>query len=137
MSFQKQVRQFRDKTVDKVDAIYRASIRDVIQQATTEQPSVKITGGSFEVGKLPVDTGQLAESLYLSINGNLRMGVRDTFRREVDKVKATDKVAFGWTAPHAIKMEFGDGLVAGRFFATKAANRWYTFVNANARRLAK
>lgn len=129
MSFEKQVKQFRDKTVDKIDNIYRASIRDVIDASTQEQPSVKQTGGSFEVGKIPVDSSQLAESLFLKINGNIRMHVRNTFRREVDKVKATDKVSYGWTAPHGPKIEYGDGKVAGRFFATNGARKWRTFVN--------
>lgn len=134
MSFERQVSQFRNKTVDKIDNIYRAAIRDTVDAAMQEQPSVKVTGGSFEVGKIPVDTGELADSLYISVNGSVKRNVRRTFRRAVDRVKATDVVRFGWTAAHAAKMEYGDGPVAGRFFATKAANRWRTFVNRAAKR---
>ena len=137
MSFEQQIRRFADGAMDTADKVYRASLRDVMTRATQEQPSVTETGGSFEVGKVPVLTRELADSFYVSINGRTKRNARKSFRRIVDRVKITDVVSFGWSAPHARKMEYGDGTVAGRFFATTAARAWTSIVRVNANKLGR
>lgn len=132
MSFEQQVRQFADDAIENVDKVYRYSLRDVMQRATQEQPSVSETGGSFEIGKVPVLTRELADSFFVSINGGVKPNALGKYRRLMDKVKITDAVSFGWSAPHAQKMEYGDGTVAGRFFATTAASAWTAIVRRNA-----
>jgi hypothetical protein len=133
MSFDVQVSQFRRRALEKIDNVYRASIRDVIDEATQTQPSVSETG-TFVVGKLPVLTGRLAESLFVAINGSMRLNQRTAYRRSVDKVKATDRVSFGWTAPYAATIEYGGGPIEGRFFATNAVRKWNSIVRRNAKR---
>lgn len=136
MSFEQAVFNWAKKAGDNIDRIYRASIRDVIEASTVEVPGLA-EGGSFQEGKVPVVTRELADSLFVEINGARKSGANGAYRRVIDSVKAEDDVRYGWAAPHARKINYGDGLLPGRFFAEKGFNRWRTSVNKNAARFSK
>ncbi|MEL6101318.1 MAG: hypothetical protein AAFR68_08360, partial [Pseudomonadota bacterium] len=62
-TFTAQLRGHVEKYKKRIDLIVKQSAQDVIEIAQTPQPSVKQTGGFFETGLIPVDTGFLRNSL--------------------------------------------------------------------------
>lgn len=134
--FTAQLQAFADLTERQMKAVVADSFMDVLQAAQTPQPSVKITGGAFEIGKIPVDEGDLIQSLQVGINmayaatgGAATMALTDW--------SIGDTLSARWTAAHALPMELGfttrnGGSVPGRHFVGTNAARWSEFVAANA-----
>ena len=63
LSFTAQKKNWTDKAKHNVDRVMKQSTTDVIAAMTTGQASVKITGGSFDIGKILVNTGFAINSL--------------------------------------------------------------------------
>lgn len=121
------------KTADNLRYVAMMAIQDVMEAAQTPQPSVKITGGSFELGKIPVDTSELIQSLKSSTSGGaLGMG-SDSYAVALAQFEVGDVLRFEWTAPYAIHMERGfthvsGKQVPGRYFVGQNAARFSDFV---------
>jgi hypothetical protein len=135
-SFKAQMEDIANLTERQLKAVAIDSVQDVLEGAQTSQPSVKQTGGSFEIGKIPVDVRDLIQSLQIGFNG----GYQDTggaVSLAVGQFSLGDTINARWTSAHALPMELGfttrnGGQVAGRHFLGHNAAKWPEFVKANA-----
>lgn len=141
ISFGAQLGAMTEKAKRNMLYIASMSTQDVLEGAQTPQPSVKITGGSFEVGKIPVDTADLVNSL--TVEGNTGP---DAYVVAIAGMKLGDVMEFEWTMPYAARVEFGfvgtDALgreynQAGRFFVGTNAARFSEFVEKRAAEVEK
>lgn len=114
-------------------AVLRQSAQDVFSLAQTPQPSVKVTGGSFELGKIPVDTGFLRNSFVSAVNGIEVSRGPDSYILAIANAEIGDSIFGGWTAVYAPVVNYG-GPYQGRLFATMAAQQWQSIVSSNAER---
>lgn len=108
--------------------VAQQTILDVIEHAQRTQPSVRQTGGSFEIGKIPVLTSELVNSL--AVNGGPASS--DSYAAPIMHSKLGDTLSFRWIAPHAAPIEYGfttskGTKVPGRFFVTTACDRFMEF----------
>lgn len=124
MTFAVEVQEFVTKLNQDLDFIYSQAITAMVEIATREQLSVRFTGGSYEIGKVPVLTRELAESLFIQVNGTITGTGPESVVSALQNVQFGDFVEFGWMAPHAQYMEYGTSKIEGRFFATNATNQW-------------
>lgn len=136
-SFRAQIQDFKDLTERKMLAVAVDSISDVMEGAQTPQVSVKRTGGSFELGKIPVDEGDLIQSLESGVNGSIGSAGEASYTVALAGMSIGDRFRAVWRAAHALPMETGftaaNGTqVAGRQFVGKNAARWQEFVRKNA-----
>lgn len=134
-TFAAQIQGFADLTKRNLKYVAVESIQDVVEAAQTPQPSVKRTGGTFQEGKIPVDTSELINSLISGSNGSFGPEGADSYAVALAGYELGDYMRFGWTAPHAMRMEAG-------FTGTDAIGRTYNqpgrhFVGANAARFSE
>ena len=105
--------------------------RDCFELATSTQPSVKQTGGSFQEGFLAIDTGELYNSQRVTVNGQTTASGPGAATSGVpDRVTQRSDVALVFDAPHARLHEYGQGPVPGRFFVRNAVQQWLRIVDA-------
>jgi hypothetical protein len=139
-SFRAQIEDFAGLTEKQMRAVVVDSVQDVLEGAQTSQPSVKVTGGTFEEGKIPVDTRSLIQSLELGYNGSYQP-TQGATELSVAGFQLGYTINARWTASYAMRIELGfsgaDALgrvynQAGRFFVSKNAARWPEIVKANA-----
>lgn len=131
-AFVAQVRNWTNKAKRNSELVVRGSIQDVGELMSRRQPSVKDTGGSFQVGLVPVDTGQLIASQQVEVNGGVvASGVVD-YSAAVAGMDMGDTVKAVFTAPYARHVEYGTGRMAGRFYVRNAVQQWQTIVDQNA-----
>ena len=119
------VQQFANLSKSGVRHVLNESVQDVIEGAQTPQAPASQTGGSFETGKIPVDTKELIDSLHL---GDDHIG-----QGEIGTIEAGTIQTFEWQATHAARTEYGfvgeDSLgrqyeQEGRFFVTENAAKF-------------
>jgi len=117
--------------------ILNESVQDVIEDAQTPQPPASQTGGSFETGKIPVDTKALIQSLHL---GEAKIG--EDAGAVIGLIEPGTIQTFAWQVPYAARIEFGfvgeDELgrkyeQAGRFFVTENAAKFGEHVERHAK----
>jgi hypothetical protein len=130
-TFTASLEAFRDLTMQNMRYVATEAIQDVLEAAQTPQPSVTRTG-TFETGKIPVDTSELINSL--SVEGATGP---DAYVTAIAGLEIGDVLQFEWTAPHALPMETGftavNGTqVPGRHFVGQNAARFSEFVDARA-----
>ncbi|MFD2439740.1 hypothetical protein ACFSS8_05970 [Paracoccus kondratievae] len=126
---------FRDKTKGQMKAVLSESVQDVIEEA--QRP---IAQG----GRMPVDTGNLRNSLISELNG-VQIGTGATsYTLAAAGMEPGDIARFGWTAAYALRQELGfvgqDSLgrtynQAGKHFVEGAADQWPQIVARNVERL--
>ena len=133
LTFAATLEKFRIDTKEKLDALVRQSAQDVIGAANTAQPSVKGTGGAFQIGKVPVDTGTLRNSLATSVNGGAPVIGGDAYLAVIAGAEAGDIIDAVWTARYAAYIEYGTSRIAPRFFVRANIERWQAIVDENAR----
>ena len=127
-SFHAQVRDFLELTERNKQYVARQSVQDVLEQAQRTQPGVKQTGGGFERGKIPVETGDLVNSLAVSgATGP------DAYVVAIAGYEVGEVLTFTWTMPYAMAVEMGHTApngteVPGRFFVTDAVVQFEQFV---------
>ncbi len=109
---------------------------EAVYNAMTErQAGVRETGGSFVTGKVPVgDTGFLANSVQVEINGALVGKETPDFMGVISGMKIGDSIEAAFTAEYAAAVNYGTAHMAGRFFVNQAVAQWPAFVAAAARR---
>ena len=135
--FSASVRQHADMTKSELRWVAAEAIQDVVQAAQTPQPSVKVTGGSFEIGKIPVDTSDLIKSLESRINGGAVGAGEASYSVAIAGFEVGDALEFAWVSDHALPMEHGFAhtngkQVAGRQFVGANAERFSEFVETRA-----
>lgn len=142
-TFAAQIEAFADKTVKQMTVVMQDSIFDVLEAAQTPQPSVEQTGGTYEIGKIPVKESDLIRSLASELNGG-GFGPEDeaSFQLVIAQMKIGDAARFAWTAAHALPIEMGwetstGKIVGGRQFVGTNAARFPEFVEANAARIKR
>ena len=134
-SFSAQVDGHIARYRERMEAVFKQSAQDVFEQAQTPQPGVRETGGSFEVGKIPVgETGFLRGSFVSGLNGSTALNGADSYVMTIANAELGDTIFGGWTAEYARHVEYGNSRMAGRFFMREAAQRWPQIVRANAAR---
>lgn len=120
--------------------VLSTSVQEMLRKAQTTQPSVKVTGGSFEEGKIPVDTGNLVNSLVSEVDGSPVATGSDSYIIAANRAKVGQRLTFRWVAKYAKRIEFGftgtDSAgrsynQAGRFFVTRAIQAWPSIVRKN------
>lgn len=120
--------------------ILNEAVQDVIEGAQTPQPPASQTGGSFETGKIPVDSAELINSLHL---GEQKIGADAA--GVVGLIEPGTIQTFEWQAAHAARIEFGfvgeDSLgrqyeQAGRFFASENAAKFGEHVEKHAKEVS-
>ena len=138
--FKAQMEDIAKLTEKQLRAVVVDSVQDVLEAAQTSQPSVKVTGGTFEEGKIPVDTRSLLQSLELGYNGAYAP-TQGSVTLSAAQFSLGDTINARWTAEYALRIELGfsgtDALgrvynQAGRHFVGKNAARWSEFVARNA-----
>ncbi len=107
------------------------SISDVMEGAQQTQIGFGQGATSFEVGKIPVDTGELVNSL--TVDGAKGADVTVA----IAGLEIGDTMRFAWTAPHALPIEMGwttstGRNVPGRFFMSTNAAKFPEHVNRRA-----
>lgn len=135
--FTAQVRNWTEKAKRNAELVAKGSIQDVAELMTRRQPSVKDTGGAFEVGKVPVDEGTLINSQQVSLSGTV-IGSGDVSHTAlIAGMDLGDSYQAVFTADHARPMEYGfttraGTQVPGRFYVREAVQNWQAIVDANA-----
>lgn len=135
-SFKAQIEDIAKLTERQLKAVVVDSVQDVLEAAQTSQPSVKVTGGSFEIGKIPVDVRDLIQSLEIGFNGAYT-ATQGAVVLSATQFSLGDTINARWTAAHALPMELGfttrsGTTVQGRHFVGHNAAKWPEFVKANA-----
>lgn len=124
--------QWEAKINRNIDLILKEACQELFRLATQRQASVKETGGVFEVGKIPVDTGALIASTQVTLNGSLvseGQGKEPAdFVVAIAQLEGGDVIQLEFTAEHARAIEYGTGNIAGRFFVRTAASQWQKIV---------
>ncbi|MCT4369114.1 hypothetical protein CLG85_001650 [Yangia mangrovi] len=153
-NFAADVRRMTEKAKANMEFVFKASVQDVSEMMTRRQPSVKDTGGTFQEGYVPVDEGELINSVEVSVNGAITgQGGNDAppyFVASLGTLQLGGAAEVVFTAPHARPMEYGfrtrddngdgdsqyaggDVDVPGRFFVRNAVQNWGVIVDQNAR----
>ena len=144
-TFTAQVKEWTERQARNMDLIAKDAIQTTFHAMTEVQPSVKDTGGSYEIGKVPVDTGYLIGTAFLAINGadtatgNVASKTPPDFAMGLAGMEIGDVAMAAFTAPYARRLEYGftgedsKGRTynqEGRFFVRQAAQGWQEAVNA-------
>lgn len=136
--FSKAVRDFSEKTKQRIDAVFRSSAQDVAEEMVTP---------IYKGGNMRVKTGFLRASLRASteampsIDPNARPKVdaklgsypesTDQINLVIAGVNLDQTIFLGFTASYARPREYRDG------FVRLAAQRWETIVDANIEKAIK
>lgn len=136
-SFSASLKHFRDMTTANMLKVAKNSISDVVVAAQTTQRGIGQGADGFEVGKIPVDTSELVNSL--TVDGATGA---DAYAVGIGNMELGDVLRFAWTAPHALPMELGftaanGRQVPGRHFVGANAARFEEFVAARAAEVRK
>lgn len=128
-SFEAQVKDMENLTIEALEYAMRQSISDVLVGAQTTQIGITQGATSFVEGKIPVGlTSELVNSLTVEGAQGENAHVVKIAGMEIGET-----MDFAWTAPHAMRMEMGftgtDSLgrtydQAGRFFVTRNAEKF-------------
>lgn len=129
-SFTASVAAFRDKTKQGMRDVFAEAVQDVLEAA--QRPKAR-------GGRMPVDTGNLRNSLASGLNGTFGAPSPDGYIVTLSQLEIGDIAQFAWTAPYARRMELGffgaDSLgrtyeQPGNHFVGAAAAQWPQFVAA-------
>ena len=131
LSFGAQMRNWRNKTEQRMELVFQESIQELGKEANTLDD---------KGGNMPFDTGFLVNSLVAAINsepvgesepsGIIQSKWDNTaFILAVNKAKIGDRVTIGWTANYAIYMEARFG------YMRLAAQNWPQIVKKVTRRV--
>ena len=112
------INDFIESAPDNVDRVYKNSMEAVMRQANTTES---------QGGLLPVDTGDLRDSICVSSTTGAGFGPLD-FPLTIQSAEPHAELVGGWTVPYASIVEFGTGAVPPRPFARTAASSWQFIV---------
>lgn len=136
-SFAAQVGAFNEKAMRNIGLVVADAAQGVFEDMSQRQPSIKETG-TFEVGKVPVDTGVLINSLFTTLNG-FKVGDGPTsYVAGLAGFDAGDTMQFAFSSEYAPHIEYGTVNFSGRFMVREALNGeggWQGRIDASARRI--
>lgn len=132
-TFTAEIKNWSDKALRNIDLVTKQATQDTLEQMSERQPSIKETG-TFEIGKVPVDTGALINSQIASINGAVVASGPVEYSAVILGMELGDTVEAVFTAEYARAIEYGTSKFPGRFFVRSAVQGWQGNVNAAAAR---
>ena len=123
------VKGWNDKAKRNTRNIMRTAVQDLIEDA--QRPVA-------QGGNMPVDTGNLRNTLSSGLNGSFGLEGPDSYSLTINGMELGDVANFRWTAQYArirhYKPEsFGQG---GGMWRDKAAVKWPQFVEIAAKRFS-
>lgn len=121
-SFTAQVRNWTEKAKRNVGLVIGDAAQGVFADMSERQLSVKETGGTFEIGKVPVDTGFLINSLFTDLNGSTVAQGPGSYTAALAGMEIGDVVTYAFSAEYAIDIEYGNVNMEGRFPVREALN---------------
>ena len=134
-SFSAQVRNWTEKAKRNAGLVVADAAQGVFADMSQRQPSVKETGGTFEIGKVPVDTGLLINSMLTTLNGGALGSGPDAYIAGLAGFELGDSIVHAFTQEYASAIEYGTGNMPGRFMVREAINGaggWQARVDASA-----
>ena len=134
-AFTAQVRNWTEKATRNTGLVIGDAIQGVFADMSRRQPSVKETGGTFEVGKVPEDEGILINSLFGTLNGSGTGQGETAYIAALSGFEAGDVVGLSFSAEYAPSIEYGTSDFPGRFMVREANNGgggWQGRIDASA-----
>ena len=120
------VEAFVEKTKEQMLRVAKQSIQDTVRSA-----QVPVAQG----GDMPVDLGFLRNSLVTEIKGASLDGP-NSYVLGLSSFELGDPFSVAWTASYAIPRHYAVGVgQGGGLWRDKAAQRWESVVQANARKV--
>jgi len=117
-----QLDQWTKKTERRIDAVLKDATQTVISVAQTPKS---------KGGKLPVDTGNLRNSLRSSIAGGASGEGKESYIMVAGNMKGGDLATFTWTAEYAAAVNNGNRGRPGAHFVEGAVDQWPAIVRAS------
>lgn len=136
-TFTAQVKNWTELTRKNMKYVAVSAIQDVLAAAQTPQLAIGAGAEGFEIGKIPVDTAELINSLTSEgVTGP------DSYITAIAGMELGDYLRFAWTAPHAMPMEMGftaknGRQIPGRHFVGANAAKFPEFVAARVQEVAR
>ncbi|MCA0961147.1 hypothetical protein [Salipiger bermudensis] len=141
-TFAAQIRNWTEKTKHDAEFIFKGSVEDISELMARRQASVQDTGGTFQVGYVPVLSGELINSVEVSVDGTITG--QGANKAPPDFVASLAGLELGgvaeiyFTAAHARPLHYGftttsGAQVPGRLWVTTAIQQWDTIVQMNAK----
>ncbi|MEL6170492.1 MAG: hypothetical protein AAFN44_03435 [Pseudomonadota bacterium] len=136
-SFSAQVRNWTEKAKRNAGLVVADAAQGVFADMSRRQPGVKETGGTFEIGKVPVgDSGLLANSMLTTLNGGSMGSGPDAYIAGLAGFELGDSIVHAFTQEYAPHIEYGTSNgIQGRFMVREAINGaggWQSRVDASA-----
>ena len=120
-----QLDQWTKKTERRIDAVLKDATQTVISVAQTPKS---------KGGRLPVDSGNLRNSLQSSIAGGASGEGASSYILVAGNMKGGDLATFTWTAEYAAAVNNGNRGRPGAHFVEGAVDQWPAIVRASIRK---
>jgi len=117
--------QWTKKTERRIDAVLKDATQSVI--AVAQQTKAK-------GGRMPVDTGNLRNSLQSSVAGGASGEGKESYIMVAGNMKGGDLATFTWTAEYARPVNNGNRGRPGAHFVEGAVDQWPAIVRASIRK---
>jgi len=114
--------QWTKKTEKRIDAVMKDATQSVV--AVAQQTKAK-------GGRMPVDTGNLRNSLQSSIAGGASGEGKESYIMVAGNMKGGDVATFTWTAEYAAAVNNGNRGRPGAHFVEGAVDQWPAIVRAS------
>jgi len=114
--------QWTKKTERRIDAVLKDATQTVISVAQTPKS---------KGGRLPVDTGNLRNSLQSSVAGGAMGEGKESYIMVAAGMKGGDLATFTWTAEYAAAVNNGNRGRPGAHFVEGAVDQWPAIVRAS------
>jgi len=114
--------QWTKKTEKRIDAV----LKDATQSVVAVAQQTKAKGG-----RMPVDTGNLRNSLQSSVAGGAMNGGASSYIMVAGNMKGGDLATFTWTAEYAAAVNNGNRGRPGAHFVEGAVDQWPAIVRAS------
>ena len=114
--------QWTKKPEKRIDAVLKDATQSVI--AVAQQTKAK-------GGRMPVDTGNLRNSLQSSIAGGASGEGKESYIMVAGNMKGGDVATFTWTAEYAAAVNNGNRGRPGAHFVEGAVDQWPAIVRAS------
>jgi len=111
--------QWTKKTERRIDAV----LKDATQSVVAVAQVTKAKGG-----KMPVDTGNLRNSLLSSVSGGASGQGAESYIMAAAGMKGGDVATFTWTAEYAAAVNNGNNGRPGAHFVEGAVDQWPAIV---------
>lgn len=120
--FSAQIRNWSEKAKRNASLVVAEAAQEVFRDMSERQPSVKETGGTYRIGRVPVDTGLLINSMTATLNGSATGQGPDAYVAALAGFEGGDSIVFAFTQEYAPAIEYGTQHFSGRFMVREALN---------------